>query len=76
MIRVKFLVVHGVDSDMWLEELVQANRMPWLKYLIDNCEKYDTYQQYDNIATYEDSLEFVFHLPSAKQTYYMMKYNS
>lgn len=73
MIRVKFIVEHGVDAAEWLNGCSET--MPWIQYLRENATDCHVMRHYA-ADTFQDMLEYVFYLEPAKQTYYLMKYST
>lgn len=75
MITVRFMAPPSHDPHDWLNRIMSDCTMPWLEYLMNNCERY-TVKQYYYAPAHQDEISYIFHLPPAKQTYYMLKYNS
>lgn len=72
IIRVEFILEPYMDNDKEIREY--AKRMPWLDYLITNCDHYKSSVVYEP-ATMQHIVTFNFHICPKKKTCYLLKYS-
>jgi hypothetical protein len=71
MIPVEFTMEPGVNIEEELKFLTSC--MPWLKYLVDNCDNLGIEKRYEP-APHMNIVCLKFDLSPKKETYYLMKY--